>query len=269
MHDDLNRIESTYGSVADYNRVREEAENKEFWDNLDPETQDRLLSEQKAKQDQYNREVEALEIEPSSLAVNLTRQFVENKAKINMKRESSIMTYNEYVYESKHSYDKFLENAIPQIEESYGIKFEKGSQFGESDPGKFSVSFEKERFGTVIHYAASNLDKEQFMQVYTDLREIVGYKAFPTYRDDKEHMPDIFGKVSDKHFATGLTIGELRRNYFDRWGVPNDDTHEILRNLEQSVEQPTKADIAKSKLASAMKEYDNDEEQMSTEVNFV
>ena len=268
MYDDLSRIESAYGSVAEYNRVREEAENKEFWDNLDPETQDRLLAEQKAKQDRYNREIEALEIEPSPLAVNLARQLVESKAEINMKRESSIMTNNEYVYESKHNYDKFLESAIPQIEEAYGIKFEKGSQFGESDPGKFSVAFEKERFGTVIHYTASNLDKEQFMQVYTDLREIVGYKAFPTYRDDKEHTPDIFGRVSDKHSATGLTIGELRRNYFDRWGVPNDDAHEILRNLEQSVEQPTKADIAKSKLASAMKEYDDNEEQMNAEVNF-
>jgi len=259
MYDELASIERNYGSVAEYNRVREEERQEREWNAL-PESAKQSIEEQaRARRDRFKKEVEALSIEPSDLVKSIKAEYDAESEELLRKKKSGELSYNEYVNAGyKHS-DELIATAIPKIEELYGIKFEKGSQFGKSDPGKFSVSFEKSEFSQIFNYTASNLDKEQFMHIYTDMRELVGYKAFPCYRDDKEHKPDIWGHVNDKHYVSGLSLGELRKSYFDGWGVPNDDAHQIIENLDK----PSKSDVAKAKLASAMKAYGDDDVEMS------
>ena len=202
----------------------------------------------------FRRNIAALNIEPNSFVTDLKSEYDDACKELRVKKERNEFEYNDYVYATYELRDDYIKKSISEIEKHYGVKFEK-CFYGEGlEPGKFEVGYEHSEQCTINHYSVSGLNKDQFMRLYTDVYAIMGLNTRIVYRDAKYHAPSRF-KDEDLHILSGLDLGELRYKYFDIWGVSNQDTHDILRALDE----PNKANIAKAKLNAAMKAYDDNE----------
>lgn len=208
MVDDLSRIESVYGSVAEYNRVKNDIHYQN--DNVYDKKHSDSLNK---KHEEYLEEVAALELEPSELAKKLRLAY-----------EDSAKKYKNDYYESSKRYQVYLQDSMSQIANQYGKVFQNQNDVStEMEPGTFSISYS---YGTsqIYHNIINNLTKDEFMHIYADMGQIATYNRLPKYRDASPS--------SDKvHTISNTSLGELRRNEFDRWGVPNEDAHMILKKL--------------------------------------
>lgn len=232
--------------------------------NMNPEEHKRANDDYMVGLKRFKRNVAALNIEPSSFVVDLKSKYDDDCKELRARKNCGEFDYNDYVYETYNLRDEYIANSISKIEEHYGVKFKECSYGDGLQSGEFAVGFENSENCTIKHYSVGNLNKEQFMQLYTDVYTIMGLNTRTIYRDAKYHEPSRF-KNEDLHVLSGLDLGELRYKYFDSWGIPNQDTHDILRSINN---EPSRSDIAKAKLSAAMKAYGDVDSPTNYEPNY-
>lgn len=208
---ELIRIESIYGSVAEYNRVQQERDEAEYWDSLSEEQKEQELKEYDERRNNYYQEVDALNIEPSEMAKELKESF-----------DKIVNNTTGSYYDRQENYTKAFKESMQKIVDAYGQKISDNySIYNGLDNNKFGIDYSYSEYGPVTHKNILNLDKDTFLQMYADMYSIGGYKVKPSYRDSKSNL----------HTVSGLSVGELRRNEFRRWGVDDPDGKAILDDL--------------------------------------
>ena len=220
MADELDRIESIYGSVAEYNRVRFEEDDARDYE----ETDEQRAKREKMMKD-YDEEIEALQIAPTETANQLKSVFKQ----VCDKNDSTS-------YTDRDIRTKALHEAMSGIAENYGKKFEQNS-YPKQKKGTFAISYQyTEGGGTVKTATVNDLDKETFMKMYADMYSLGWTIPQTSYRDTVERKPNPWGLSQDMHSVQNISLGEMRRNYFDGWGVPNDDAHNVLDKVRSNRE---------------------------------
>lgn len=202
MYDDLNRIESVYGSVPEYYRDKWEGD----IDYQEPSQKESLISDRKYKL--YLRQLDFLSGVPSDTAKNLLSKWNE----FTPKQEDFINSNNSY--SDKCAYldacEKFAKNklfdCIDALNNKYHINISKEQSCYSKQVGKLGISIEyidnHSMSGNVQYLNVSELDLTTFKNVYRDLKYLgFNITMHLTYAED-----------CIKH-VTGCSLGELRKNY--------------------------------------------------------
>ena len=177
----------------------------------------KMLGVRNRNQEKFDKEVDALEIKPSETIKSIKGAF-----------DSVCSTTS--VVSNAQSRVQSLHDAMDKIAESYGQSFQHDS-YPQQDKGKFSVSYEYTEGNRTKTASVNNVDKETAMKIYSDMYHIGEEIPKITYRDEEEHEPDWTGNIDDTHTASNVSVGVLRRSYFDLWNVPNDDSHNAIKGL--------------------------------------
>lgn len=230
----LRQIESVYGSVAEYNRLQEEKAADEYWNSLSEEQQLKEMDESVRRRNEHLEEVNALNIEPSELA---------KRAKVTF--DAVVNKVTDSYYERQDNYTSALKESMETIVSNYGQKINDDvSIYRDLENNKFGIDYTYSDAGLVKHNTVLNLDKDTFLKMYADMYSIGGYVVKPAYKDEKE-----------VHTVTGKSVGELRRNEFKRWNVPDPEGQAILDELS-------------ARRAEQASNIIDNEEQMSNQLEF-
>lgn len=230
----LRQIESVYGSVVEYNRLQEEKAADEYWNSLSEEQQLKEMDESVRRRNEHLEEVNALNIEPSELAKRVKVTF-----------DAAVNRATDSYYERQDNYTSALKESMETIVSNYGQKINDDvSIYRDLEKNKFGIDYTYSDAGLVKHNTVLNLDKDTFLKMYADMYSIGGYIVKPAYKDEKE-----------VHTVTGKSVGELRRNEFKRWNVPDPEGKAILDELS-------------AKRAEQASNIIDNEEQMSNQLEF-
>lgn len=157
--DDLSRIESVYGSVAEYNRVLYEEDLTHF------ERSEEEIAQADNELAIYNAKIKYLDGTPSEFASKLSSEWVSYNP-----QEKDFNTSSEYINAGyEYSKDKTV-NCINAISKYYNVKFsDKADAFYSPGVKRFGINVEYIDSGTIKHKFIGGLDYEMFKNVFRDL----------------------------------------------------------------------------------------------------
>lgn len=234
---DLDRIESAYGSVAEYNRSMREAESEprltpaeQHWERA----QDKLYDEMKEK-----------------LSARLSVP-VSDKAKSIMENywKESYHTDNDTASELKN-------NAMSQIAEQYGVSFNDTPPMPEQ--GQFYASYTYTDGCRMRTKYSDAMDRDTFFGVYSDMYAAIG-GVTTTYRDTTGRSEKgLNGTPMDLHSTYGSSLAHLRRSQFRKWGVSDPEGAAIMKQTR--AEFDTSFAAARAEFERMNADHTNDEEQ--------
>ncbi len=190
MYDDLDRIESVYGSVAEYYRVQYEERYMDH-DMDDHEDIERMI-ENEISMKIYNEQIRVLDGEPSDIAEALRHKWDEKFIEIS---EESGFDYTKLNYAIRDfSHDKVLD-IFDRICEHYEIiSDEKWESFYRPGVGMFGISVPYSDGCQIFHKNIGCLDYDLFQQVFRDL-EYTGLCPSMSY-EQTEGKPIILSNCS-------------------------------------------------------------------------
>ena len=196
MYDDLSRIESIYGSVAEYNRVKWEEENT-----YEPTEEE--LEEDRISMEVYYAKIEKLNGEPSQFATDLIAEWNAKAPK-----EEDFADTNQYIYAGyDYAHDETLD-MVSRTCKHYGLTADEAwNTFYQPEDGKFAISVEYHEHGRILSKNIGNLDLETFKTVFRDLHEM---GLYPTMN---------YRKNGKNNIVSNSSLGSIRYGYLTRWDV--------------------------------------------------
>ena len=158
--DDLSRIEATYGSVAEYNRVMYE---ENFMDQ-DYEPSEEEMIDSDIQMAIYNAKIEYLNGVPSEFVKDLKKEWDEKSPK-----EENFETNSQYINAGyDYSRDKKLD-IIDKVSRFYNVEYsEDATRFYSPGLKKFGISVEYIDIGHIKHKFIGGLDYDTFKNVFRD-----------------------------------------------------------------------------------------------------
>lgn len=195
MYDELARIESIYGSVAEYNRVMLEESEENY---REPSDEEILQSE--CRSEAFNKKLSLLNGEPSDFIKGVIAEWSE-KAPL----KEDFENYNDYVYKVRDFGNDCVLNILDKVAEHYGITLyghDKSHDFYHPQKNTLSIAVEYREDCYIKEKCFLNLDYETFKNVFRDLYEA---RVYPTCSYDTDKSKEILCNIS---------LGELRNSYF-------------------------------------------------------
>lgn len=184
MIDELSRIESIYGCVAEYNRVKWEEENYR-------EPTEEEIAEIERQMAEYYAEIEHLNGEASDFVKALIAQWEPTKPQYD--------EWNSAAYYRVRDWSKARTlDIVVKIAEYYGVKVdEEWATFYRPAEGKYAISIEYVDGCSIKYKHIGNLNPEQFKNVFRDL-----------------HYARLAPTMSyDGMYVSNVSLGHLLRNY--------------------------------------------------------
>lgn len=181
---ELNRIESIYGSVAEYNRCMWEEENEY-------EPTDEEIAENERQMKAYYAEIERLNGESSEFIKALIEEWRATEPQYEEWDSAA------YYRTSNWSKERTLD-IVAKVGEHYGVKVdEKWETFYEVPEGKYAISVEYHDGCRIYHKHIGNLDLPTFKKVFRDLHE-AGLRPTMSHNGN---------------YISNVSLGHLLRNY--------------------------------------------------------
>lgn len=204
--DDLSRIEGSYGSVAEYNRVREEEANERWWNSLPKSQQDWYTIENEYQNKMYKEMHEKLSLPVTDHAKGVAADFKEKADQLDWRD-----------YDDRRKGTEMKHRAMQDIADAHGIGFNDNKP--EVGQGQFYVTYEySDGLGRIHSKFSSPMDKDTFMKAYTDMYEI-DKSMTVRYRDTSGREPDTWGTPRDMHYISNSSLASIRSTDFKHWGV--------------------------------------------------
>ena len=181
---ELERIESIYGCVAEYNRCRWERENE-----YEPTEEE--IAENERQMAEYYAEIQRLNGKESMYVHNLVAKWEMSKPK-----------YDEWNLEAYYRVRDWSKarclDIVEKIAEYYGVEVdEEWATFYRTPEGKFAISVEYCDGCYLKNKHIGNLDLETFKNVFRDLHYA---KLSPTMS-------------YNRNYVSNVSLGHLLRNY--------------------------------------------------------
>ena len=191
MIDELSRIEGTYGSVAEYNRVQEEEGNYN-------EPSEEEIASYANKLETFDKKRKILNGEPSAYAKMLNELWTEMKLSENA---------DSYMWREYRSIK--ATNCVDRIGSYYEKPFSSDVNFFRTTPGTFAIRVEYEDlFGTILSTNVVDLDYESFKNIFRDL-DYLNLRPTMSYRLEN---------TADSVILTNIDLGTLRMNDLKQLG---------------------------------------------------
>lgn len=222
--DDLGRIERAYGSVAEHNRAREEAESDRYERPLLP-TERRFLE---LRNDYKNQMYAEIRKELTLPVTDRAKAIIDD-----YNQTMSSLDWSHGFYESRDKSREATQNAMQKVAHSHGIGFH--DNVPDVKPERFYVSYEEHGGFEIRHKYSDPMDKETFMQAYTDM-----------YCVCKSLSARYCDKSGDMHCVSNIPLAEIRMDYFKTWGV--EDVEQDMIEVNASAKYETLFNQAKAKL---------------------
>lgn len=190
MYDDLARIESIYGCVAEYNRCMEERDYEEY------EPTEEEIAEAERMMAEYKAEIKRLNGEPSEFVKDLVAKWKETEPQ-KPKGSEGLDAYNRWVYAGYDWAKERCLDIVAKVADYYGVTVdEEWETFYRVPKGKYAISVEY-RGSYIQHKHVGNLDLEMFKDVFRDL-----------------HYAGLYPTMShNRKYVSNSSLGELLRNY--------------------------------------------------------
>lgn len=207
--DELSRIESIYGSVAEYNRVLYEEDLTHF------ERSEEEIAQADNELAIYNAKIKYLDGTPSEFVIKLRREWEKL-----MPQEKDFKTSSEFIYAGyDYSKDKVI-NCTDAISKYYDVECsENAASFYNPGVNKFGIKVDYIDCGEYKYKFIGGLDYEMFKNVFRDLHYL---DLYPTM--SLEYEP---GKTD---FLSNCSLGNLRISDLKRFGFETNDS--ISKELE-------------------------------------
>lgn len=187
MVDELARIESIYGCVAEYNRVKWEEEAERY------EPTDEEIAESERQMAEYYADIERLNGEASDFVKELIAEWQRSQPQYDEWNSSA------YYATSRWAKERCLD-IVAKVVDYYGIKAdEKWVSFYEVPEDKFAIKVEYNDSCIIKSLNIGNLDLPTFKDVFRDLYE-AGLR--PTMSHNGQYVSNV-------------SLGHLLRNYID------------------------------------------------------
>lgn len=203
--DDLSRIEGSYGSVAEYNRVREEEANERWWNSLPKSQQNWYEIESEYQSKMYDEITEKLSIPATDHAKEVVADFKEKAGELNWRN-----------YNDERKGNKMKHEAMQNIADTYGLKF--NDKVPEVGQGQFYITYDYIEGGQYHYKFSDPMDKDTFMNAYSDLYALDKGMTV-RYRDTSGREPDRWGVEQDMHYISNSSLASIRSTDFRHWGV--------------------------------------------------
>lgn len=183
MIDELARIESIYGCVAEYNRCMWEEEHE-----YEPTEEE--IAESERRMAEYEAEIERLNGKESMYIHTLVAKWAISEPKYDGTNESIYAGY-------KWSTERCLD-IVAKLTEHYGVKTdEKWETFYRVPEGKYAIKVEYTDGCYIKSKNIGNLTLEQFKDIFRDLHYA---RLYPTMSHEGR-------------FVSNVSLGHLLRNY--------------------------------------------------------
>lgn len=209
---DLGSIERSYGSVAEYNRSKEEADRgrgKKGQPEVTRKCEELLL--------QMNDEIyEKLSVPATDEARRVAEDYQNRVKDIDCRCSPGQETHNGL----KHA-------AMQSIASQYGLKF--SDKAPEPDEGQFYISYEYIENSMYHSKFSDPMDKDTFFKAYSDMYELDKGMTVK-YRDTSGKEPDKWGGVQDMHHVSNSSLASIRWYDFKQWGVDDPEGASVIRN---------------------------------------
>lgn len=185
MIDELARIESIYGCVAEYNRCMAERDYEDY------EPTEEEIAKSERIMAEYHAEIERLNGEPSEFIKSLIAEWKETEPQYDEWNSEA------YYRTNRWSKERCLD-IVAKVTDHYGVKAnEEWALFYEVPEGKFAIKVEYNDSCIIKSLNIGNLDLPTFKLVFRDLHE-AGLR--PTMSHN--------GK-----YVSNVSLGHLLRNY--------------------------------------------------------
>ena len=201
MLDELSRIESIYGSVAEYNRVKyEEAES-------DYEPFDREIADREVDHCVYSEKIRILEGEPSDIAVKLGSEWDSKKPDL---QGDWSMTH---VYAWRDYGRNKLFDIMDKLCRYYCVDRNDSMSLYRTDPGTFAIGCEYGEDSNIKELVVSGLNYDDFKDIFRDLYSL-GCNPSVNYCNE----------AGINHVISNTSLGSLRMNDFRYCGLESDES---------------------------------------------
>lgn len=185
--DELARIESIYGCVAEYNRVKWEEEAERY------EPSEAQIAESERQMAEYYAEIERLNGEASDFVKELIAKWQQSQPQYDEWN-------SEAYYRTRDWAKERCLNIVAKVVDYYGVEMsEDYSAFYRVPEGKFAIEVEYNDSCYIKSLYIGNLSLEQFKKVFRDLHE-AGLR--PTMSHNGQYVSNV-------------SLGHLLRNYID------------------------------------------------------
>lgn len=185
MIDELSRIESIYGCVAEYNRCMAERDYEEY------EPSEAEIEENERRMAEYYAEIERLNGEPSEFVKPLVAEWKATEPQYDEWNSAA------YYAISRWAKERCLD-IVAKVADYYGVKAnEEWASFYEVPEGKFAIKVEYHDGCYIKSLNIGNLDLTTFKDVFRDLHEA---ELRPTMSHNGQYVSNV-------------SLGHLLRNY--------------------------------------------------------
>ena len=217
MYDELARIESIYGSVAEYNRCMEEEQQEKYTPTQ--EEQDELWMSQEV----YYKKIECLSGIPSDFIVQLRAEIVKNAPKEeDYIDKSNPYWQNSYIYARNDYYSEATKEIVKKVCEHYNVTADtEWETFYSPQTGKLAISVEYSEHSLIKHTHIGNLDYEAFKDIYRDLYYAGLYPSVSLGREEKRPI-----------IISNSSLGNLRIYDFKMAGLETEES--LNKDLQES-----------------------------------
>lgn len=185
--DELNRIESIYGCVAEYNRCMAERDYEDY------EPSEEEIAESVRRMAEYYAEIERLNGNASDFVKALIAEWATTKPQYE--------EWNSVAYYATSEWNKARTlNIVAKVVDHYGVVAdEEWASFYRVPQGKFAISVEYHDGCRIYNKHIGNLDLPTFKLVFRDLYE-AGLR--PTMSHNGQYISNV-------------SLGHLLHNYID------------------------------------------------------
>lgn len=184
--DELSRIESLYGCVAEYNRCMWEEENYR-------EPTEEEIAESERQLAEYYAEIERLNGEASDFVKELIAEWAKSQPQYEEWNSAA------YYATSRWAKERCL-NIVEKVVDHYGVEVDESyASFYRVPEGKFAIKVEYNDSCYIKSLYIGNLSLEQFKKVFRDLHE-AGLR--PTMSHNGQYVSNV-------------SLGHLLRNYIE------------------------------------------------------
>lgn len=235
---DLDSIERSYGSVAEYNRSKDEAEAERWWSSLPKSEQNWRTIESKYQNDMYSEIDEKLTIPATDNAKSIANDYKNKTASIDWQD-----------YEQRRQGNTMLHEAMSSIAKSHGLSF--GDKTPQPDKGQFYIQYEYIDGGQYHTKSSNPMDKDTFMNAYSDLYELDKGMTVK-YRDTSGRDPDKWGRAQDMHYVSNSSLASMRSCDFKHWDVDDPEGDAIIKDTKakyKAIVEKAKSDFEREHAA--------------------
>lgn len=204
MYDELARIESIYGSVAEYNRCMEEEMQEEYTPTLEE------YEEQHIDLEVYHKKIEYLSGAPSDFVVKLKADWDERAPKEDQYPKGS----NQFIYDSHDFYTEMVKDIMHKLCEHYNVTpDDKGDTFYNPEVGKLAISVDYSDSVYIKHLNVGNLDYETFKDIFRDMYYAHLYPSMSLGLENRNHL-----------ILSNCSLGNLRIYDFKMAGLETEES---------------------------------------------